>query len=73
MFLFPFYIELSQVFRRICVGMSEAVQINMLMQCQHLDDCSCLDSDVTHAYDDGKVFSSHKVSIFREEWLFVLY
>ena len=53
--------------------MSEAVQINMLMQCQHLDDCSCLDSDVTHAYDDGKVFSSHKVSIFREEWLFVLY
>ena len=32
-----------------------------------------VESDVTHAYDDGKVFSAHKVSIFREEWLFVLY
>ena len=32
-----------------------------------------VESDVTHAYDDGKVFSAHKVSIFREEWLFVVH
>ena len=25
-------------------GLGEAVQLTMVMQCQHLDDCSCLQS-----------------------------